>query len=404
MARTLLAAALCVVLVCAEVWLHGQMVPSSAPKRGAPYGWGDQGSTSAMAKLAANLSVPLPRSPGSGMLFTRDLVSAESTHMPDPISLLVASLPRASGAHEEAHGGRRHRRRRRPSGDGAGGSDARSDETLRFAIHAPLTEDEMLLLLLHEAEAKEASEALPDEDVLLATHHRTCAVIGETSSLLDGTERGKEIDRHDAVFRFNDRKVDDLNRGVKRSYLFVNERNAATFVPGGDDNKPTIRPKSRAVIVVSSARARTRTRARAPYVIVLSLTPFRTPLAIVRTRTQHGDVSLQMYLDILDRHEGRGAVRTVAYLSPTMQLRVHRFYWSLVDRLTFLGEDVGDASWRRRVPHALVPLFAAMRMCEATYVYGFTSPRVPKPNDAHNVAMQYILRMLSLEGYLEFIN
>ena len=72
------------------------------------------------------------------------------------------------------------------------------------------------------------------------------------------------------------------------------------------------------------------------------------------------------------------------------------------------------------MPHAFLPLLFMKSICKIVFVYGFTVPLVAEDSaspqatyygqarseseSAHVRAMQYLLRVLSLEGHIELVS
>lgn len=239
----------------------------------------------------------------------------------------------------------------------------------RLVLYDMLTKEEKTLLFLLEAEGDRLNEVLPSQ--AFSPKHRTCAIVGNSVTLLDA-DLGNEIDSNSAVLRFSDTKEFLLHTGKKRTYLALTEDYLETFLPSEDIQWKIRKPKTKNIIV-------------------------------------YGDTPLQKYADMIRKNPD---IPTY-YLSPAFELEIQKFYRKFHDILVDLDEKLDPSFYR--MPHALLPIFMMMRICDDVFVYGFSCPADKQDQVFYgrtksnaeivsNPAIQYILKILSLEGRLEFVN
>ncbi|QDZ23051.1 hypothetical protein HOP50_09g55920 [Chloropicon primus] len=242
----------------------------------------------------------------------------------------------------------------------------------RVVLKDDLTREELSLLLLTEDDQVLFKKLLPNNTSGL--RHNTCALVGNSVSLLS-EERGGEIDRHQAVLRFIDSTSTkyDAHAGRKRTYLAVTEGSIDAFIPESGFDKAK-RPRSKALLI-------------------------------------HGDVPVQDYAELRKSQPDVQAY----YLSPVFDLRVRKAYRTIMKRAMSLGETFSDdraALDEDGMPWALMPLFFLTSICKIVFVYGFTAPVAATDlfgptyygqaqsvsEHPHGTQMQYLLRVLSMEG------
>ena len=94
-------------------------------------------------------------------------------------------------------------------------------------------------------------ETLPDEEKRATKTHATCALVGNSGTLLK-SQFGEEIDGHEAVMRVNFAPVKNFKKdvGMKTTYDFSNRENARRLVEKGWENS---RPDSVALFFEGSS-------------------------------------------------------------------------------------------------------------------------------------------------------
>lgn len=253
----------------------------------------------------------------------------------------------------------------------------------RLVLRDNFTSTEKALLFLTDSDVVFLEEVLPKEgeNGTISLQHNTCAFVGNSLSLLS-EDRGSEIDRHQAVLRFIDGTSTkyDAFVGRKRTYLPVTKNHIYTFVPEiGNAFVKAKKPRSKVLLV-------------------------------------YGDVPFQEYAELRKIQPDVHAY----YLSPAFEMRVRKVYQQILERMMRLGENVDGAASGGEMPQALIPLFFMKSICKIVSVYGFTVPlasdHLYSPNvtyygqarseseSAHGKVMQYLLRLLSLEGHIELVS
>ena len=248
-------------------------------------------------------------------------------------------------------------------------------ESERLVVKDAFTAQEKSLLFLSDEDVEFLQSVLPNDTSAL--RHNTCAFVGNSVSLLLD-DRGSEIDRHQAVMRFIDSTSTKFDSfvGRKRTYLSVTNKYIEDFVPESTyDNAK--RPRSKTLLV-------------------------------------YGDIPVQDYAQLRISQPDVQAY----YLSPVFDLKIRKMYKGILSRMKNVGETV-DTNFER-MPHALPSLFFMKSICKIVFVYGFTVPIATEhthsaantyygqaksdSESAHVQAMQYILRLLMLEGHIELVS